>query len=169
MRFVDPDLSTVDFNASAALDQTLSDFSDRSLVNFYFIKDGDSDSLSFFRLLPSLDSLNSFRNFLGSLEPPHCRLVILFCSSLLRFRVCSTIRDLCPLCKKPWLWRHFLDCPRIGDTALASGRRVVLEFESCVMEGKWASLLTHVKANLQLWRSLLSDFVFPSDQIETLC
>jgi hypothetical protein len=169
MRLVDPDLSTVDFNASSALSQSLADFSDRSLVNFHFIKDGNSDSLSFYRLFPSLDILSSFRNFLSSLEPPHCRLVILFCSSLLRFRVCSTICDLCPLCKKPWLWRHFLDCPRLGVTDGASGRVVALQVEACVMEGNWDLFMTFVKANLQLWRGLLSDFALPSDQVDTLC
>ncbi len=44
----DPDFSTTDFCPSAALDHVLSSVGNRSMFNFYFIKHGDSISLSFF-------------------------------------------------------------------------------------------------------------------------
>jgi hypothetical protein len=48
MRRIDCDLSTVNYNARAALDNVLVGFDDCSLVNFFFITDTASDSLSFF-------------------------------------------------------------------------------------------------------------------------
>jgi hypothetical protein len=97
----------VDFYAPVCLDAALSGFQDRSLVNFFFIKHGDSDSLSVYRLFPSLVVLDSFRSLLESVPSPQSRLVIMFCSPLLRFRICSSIHDSCPLCKKAWLWDSF--------------------------------------------------------------
>jgi hypothetical protein len=168
LRLIDPDLSTVDLVAHDTLDLTLSGFTDRSSVNFYFIQDGDSESLSFFRLFLSLETLNSFRLFLSSLGPDQCRLIILFCASLLRFRLCSTIRDVCPLCKKPWLWRHFFDCPRLGVTPGASGRAVALHVVTCAGAGDWGELKSLVRSNLLHWRTCLPDFVFPCDIIQSL-
>ncbi len=99
MRRIDPDLSTVDFDATSVLNTVLTGFEDRTTINFFYIKGGSSDSLIFFRIFDNVDGLSLFRVLLASLSPDHDRLLILFTSSLLRFRFCCVIHDACPLCK----------------------------------------------------------------------
>jgi hypothetical protein len=168
MRRIDPDLSTVDLNPIADLDQCLSNFSDRSLFNYFFIQDGTSDSLSFFRLFASLEVLNSFRGLLCELGPEHSRLVILFSSSLLRFRFCAVIRDACPLCKKPWLWNHFIGCPKLCDIGVDSGRTAIANFEALVRVGDWSEVLKSIRHFLLSWADAVPDVIFPRDVIDSL-
>jgi hypothetical protein len=49
MRRINPDLSTVSYDPVLAIDTVLSGFDDRPTLNFFYIKGGSSDSLSFFQ------------------------------------------------------------------------------------------------------------------------
>jgi hypothetical protein len=161
------DVSTVNFNALAQLDSTLSGFNDRSLVNFYFIKDSDSPSLSFFTKFPTLQVLDSFRSLLMSLPDEQCRLVILFFASLLRFPLCTTYHDACPLCRKTWLWDHFLECPKLRVVAPVRFF-AISDIERLIRDSNWPDLLAIVRSNLLAWASVLQDVVFPMDVIAAL-
>jgi hypothetical protein len=162
-------VSTVDFDALATLDRMLAAYSpaDHSSVNFYYIKNGDSDSLSFYRLFPSLDALNSFRSLSQTVPFAHCRLIILFCSPLLPFRLCNTVHDACPLCKKPWLWDHFLSCAKLS-MSRAEGRARLSLFESSVISNDWSCMLRLMRENIAMWCDVLPDVAFPCDVIDTL-
>jgi hypothetical protein len=166
MRKID-EVSTVDFVASTQLDATLSGFRNRSLVNFYFIKDSESPSLIFFTLFPSLQVLDSFRAYLQSLSVDHCRLVILFFASLLRFRFCDTLHDACPLCRKPWYWDHFFECHSFK-TCVQTGPVPISQIESLVCSASWPELTVLVCQNLIAWRSVLSGVVFPAGVVDSL-
>jgi hypothetical protein len=119
-------------------------------------------------LFEDVEGLKSFRVLLASLSFDHARLVILFVSSLLRFRFCCVLRDLCLLCKKPWLWRHFLTCPKLGDATLRQRRELCANFELAVRSCDWASVLSHVRVNLLAWSDALPDVVFPRCTIDSL-
>jgi hypothetical protein len=168
IRSYDPDFSTVDFDPACALDSILSSFGDRRLLNFYFIKNGDSESLSFFRLPPTLQCLDSFRSLLESLSFDHSRLVILFCSSLLRFRFCHRPLAACPLCRKAWLWEHFLSCPRLRLLPSAPSVATLPQFRVAVLNADWKLLLSYIRFILIEWSNVLPDVSFPFHVIDTL-
>jgi hypothetical protein len=161
------EVSTVDFDASAQLKNVLSGFSNRSLVNFYFIKDSESQSLTFFTLFPTLKVLDSFRSYLQTLSEEHCRLLILFFASLLRFRFCNALHDVCPLCRKPWFWDHFFGCP-VFVSRVRTGPASIKQIESLVCSSSWSQLTVFVRMNLVAWRSVLDDVVFPAGVIDSL-
>jgi hypothetical protein len=136
---------------------------------FHYIRRGDSSSLSFFRLFGSPSILVSFRAHLEAKPYVARRLLILFCSSLLRFRFCSSPRELCPLCGRPWMWEHFFSCPRL-DVApgLDSGHHTLLIVSTFVQEGDWVSFDHYVHFYLLLWRDQTYDPALAVSTIDSL-
>jgi hypothetical protein len=159
---------TTDEEALVCLDRILFRSNSNDFI-FNFIKFGDSPSLSFYRLLSSPDSLHSFRVFIQELPYPQSRLIILFCSSLLRFRFCSRPREWCPLCGKPWLWDHFFLCRRLevapGLDCQSQTRRVIWGH---IARDEWFIFSSFVRFYLLQWRDLVHDPVFPEDVIDGL-
>ncbi len=137
---------------------------------FQFIITGESVSLSFFRLFSSRDILFSYRKFLQSLPWDQARILLLFCSSLLRFRFCLTPRELCPLCGKLWLWEHFFVC-RFLEVApgLNSSSQVLVTVSDHIRNGQWEVLVQYVRFYLLEWNDLVRDPAFSVRTIEDLC
>ncbi len=154
--------------AIEALDRILFRSNATSFI-FNFIKFGDSDSLSFYRCLSSPASLETFRAFLQELPYSQMRLMILFCSSLLRFRFCVRPREWCPLCGRPWLWMHFFLCRKLevapGLDSAVQTERVILGHISC---DEWQIFLAYVRFYLLQWRDLVHDPNIPEDVIDQL-
>jgi hypothetical protein len=140
-----------------------------STFNFNYLKFSDSPTLTFFVLFRDVSVLESFRAFLGTRTLVHTRLVILFCSSTLRFRFCTRPRDLCPLCGRPWLWEHFFQC-RFLDVAPGLNRSVdVLRSVSAhVASGDWEVFLSYMRFYLLQWCDLVHDPIIPMADIDSL-
>lgn len=136
---------------------------------FQFISTSDSQSLSFFVLFESEDVLRSFRVFLQNLGC-RVRLVLLFCTSLLRFRFCKLPRELCPLCGRVWMWEHFFTC-RYLEVApgLDSNTQVLTIVQGHVRRGEWEIFLQYVRFYLLEWHDLVRDPMFSDSDINALC
>jgi hypothetical protein len=166
---IDPSVSTVDLLLDVEFSRACDLVSDPDF-NFYFIQDSDSESLSFFRLFESPQVLSLFRCFLQSLSAPRRRLVILFCSSLLRFRFCPGPREFCPLCGKVWLWEHFFSCRHLTPVPDIPGSDISLNAVKLqVSLGQWDIFLHYLRFFLLEWHDVLSQVVFPFDIIDELC
>ncbi len=155
-------------NALAAADRILH-ASRSSHFTLSYIQRSDSPSLSFFRLLDSVDTLVSFRLFLESRPFPQRRLIILFTSSLLRFRFCSRPRELCPLCGRPWLWEHFFNCRHLALTPVEdSPAHTLTVITEIVGRGDWSVFMHYLRFYLLQWCDLTFDPVFPVHVIDNL-
>jgi hypothetical protein len=168
IRSYDPTFSTTDFDPTTALDTVLSSIGRRSVFNFYYIKFGDSESLSFFRIFDNPDDLNSFRDLLESLPSDQCRLVILFTSSLLRFRFCASPTAICPLCRKTWLWEHFFTCPKLVLLPSLPSAITVAEFKSCVRGCDWTLFRHFLRFILTQWHNVIANPAISLEIIEGL-
>jgi hypothetical protein len=137
---------------------------------FQFIKTSDLLSLSFFTLFRSRDVLVSYRNFLQSLPWDQARILLLFSSSLLRFRFCDTPRELCPLCGKVWLWEHFFTC-RFLEVApgLNSSTQVLVTISDHISLGQWEVFVQYVRFYLLEWHELVRDPAVSLLLIDSLC
>jgi hypothetical protein len=112
--------------------------------------------------------LESFRLLLGSLSFDHCRLLLLFCSSLLRFRFCSSPCSTCPLCRKQWLWEHFFTCPKLVLIHTGAPAVYLSQFKACVNVADWGTSLSFIRFALLQWSAVLPDVIFPHDVIDSL-
>jgi hypothetical protein len=140
--------------------------SDRDL-SFYYILRSDSDSF-FFRLFRDPSVLSSFRTFLLGLSQQHRRLVILFTSSLLRYRFCSLICEFCPLCGSRWVWEHFFSCRRLEVIAVDRPCDVLSIVQLHVSEGQWDVFLQYLRFYLLEWRDVVSTATFCLETIDSL-
>jgi hypothetical protein len=162
LRTILGDISTVNLNVGLRLGEA------RTLLqqpdyNFFYIKEcTDSDSLSFYHLFSDADVLQSFCDFLETLPYPQRRLVILFSSSLLRFRFIPIPCEYCPLCGKRWLWEHFFSCPRLDVVPVHPTRDTVLTtVQTHVADGQWDVFLHYLRFYLLEWSDVLSRVTFP--------
>ncbi len=112
----EPRFSAMDDNVFVAAERILSK-SNSATFSFSYIKFCESPTLSFFTLFKDVSVLESFRDFLNQRPYASIRFIVLFCASLLRFRLCARPSELCPLCGHPWLWEHFFKC-RFLDLAM---------------------------------------------------
>ncbi len=168
LRRYDPDFSTADGNLLHSLQTVLSSLGDRTVFNYFYIKHGDSESLSFFRLLGSPESLSSFRSLLKILPWDQSRLLILFCSSLLRFCFCPSPCATCPLCRKQWLWEHFFTCPRLLLVPSIPSSPTICLFKASVRSRNWSDVLCHIRFCLHEWVNVLPDALLSTDLIDEL-
>jgi hypothetical protein len=164
------EISTVNFNAGLRIGEA------RALVlqtnyNYFYIREcTDSDSLSFYRLFSHADVLSSFREFLESLPFPQRRLIVLFSSSLFRFRFTALPCEFCPLCGKRWLWEHFFNCPRLDVVPVLPTRETVLStVQGHIADGEWDVFVHYLRFYLLEWSDILSRVIFPRDIIDNLC
>jgi hypothetical protein len=141
---------------------------DRTSFNFYYIKHGDSQTLSFYRLLADPDSLVSFRVLLEAVSGEHSRLLILFCFSLLWFRFCQSPLANCPLCHKQWLWEHFFVCPRLTLLPSIPSSSSLAFFKASVRSCDWVDVVQHVRFCLLQWLNAIPDSIVPKDVVDSL-
>ncbi len=155
-------------NVLAATDRILS-ASRSPQFAFSYIKRTESQSLTFFKLFSSVEVLNSFRDFLESKPFPQRRLVILFSSSLLRFRFCSRPRELCPLCGRPWLWEHFFSCKFLVVAPIEeSAQQTVTVVRGLIERGEWEVFAHYLRFYLLQWCDLTFDPNIPTNVIDGL-
>jgi hypothetical protein len=155
-------------NVLAAADRVLSASRSPHFV-FSYVKRNESTSLSFFTTFGSVEVLESFRAFLESKPFPQRRLVILFASSLLRFRFCSRPRELCPLCGRPWLWEHFFNCRFLVVAPIEETSPQTLSVVSGLVErGEWEIFMHYLRFYLLQWCDLTFDPVIPAAVIDSL-
>jgi hypothetical protein len=119
--------------------------------------------------LTSVDILDSFRHFLETRPFPQRRLIILFTSSMLRFRFCSRPREFCPLCGRLWLWEHFFNCRYLDVTPIEdSSTQTLAVITGLVERGKWDIFMHYLRFYLLQWCDLTFDPAFPVHVIESL-
>jgi hypothetical protein len=137
---------------------------------FQFIKTSDSVTLSFFTLFDTPEILASFRLFIQSLDWGQARIVLLFSASLLRFRFCSTPRELCPLCGKAWTWEHFIVC-RYLEVApgLDSNVQVLATISDHIRICQWESVVQYIRFYLLEWCDLVREPAISVSVIDALC
>lgn len=167
VRRFEPGFSAMDDDVLSVCDRILTRAASDEFI-FRYICTSDSDSLSFFRELGSSDNLISFRTLLQQLPPAQMRILILFSSSLLRFRFCRRPRDLCPLCGKVWLWSHFFSCRCLTIVPASDATYVLRSVKTLIRNGSWDELLHHVRFYLIQWRALVNDPCFSIDDLELL-
>lgn len=127
----------------------------------------DSDLLSFFREIGSLEALDSFCVFLQRLPPAQLRLLILFTSSLLRFRFCCRPSELCPLCGRKWLWQHFFTCRFLSAIPIDS-TRALQTVKPLIRDGLWDEFVLYVHFYLLQWRDMVSNPILTVEDIDGL-
>jgi hypothetical protein len=164
------DVSSLDTDVGVLLGQAASLFSDADYNFFYIQECTDSDTLSFFRLFSEPSVLRSYRVFLESLPFPQRRLLILFCSSLLRYRFCAIPCEFCPLCGRKWLWEHWFTCHKLDLVSLSASRELVFSSIKVHVElGQWDAFVHFIRFYLLEWCDILSTVTFPHDVIDDLC
>jgi hypothetical protein len=170
LRQVLGDFSSLDADVGVLLGQAASVFSDADYNFFYIQECTDSDTLSFFRLFSEPSVLRSYRVFLESLPFPQRRLLILFCSSLLRYRFCAISCEFCPLCGRKWLWEHWFTCHKLDVVSLSASRELVFSSIKVHVElGQWDAFVHFIRFYLLEWCDILSTVTFPHDVIDNLC
>ncbi len=115
-------------------------------------------------------SLVSYRKFIEGLGRDQARVVLLFSASLLRFRFCSSPRDLCPLCGKAWLWEHFFTC-RFLEVApgLDSSVQVLATISDHIKHGQWEIFVQYIRFYLLEWLDLVREPAISVSLIDSLC
>jgi hypothetical protein len=127
----------------------------RSRLAFLFclLQATDEVTMAPFRLFRTPDVLSSFREFLGTISRPSAELVLLFCSSGLRFRFFDRTTLKCPLCSNSsWLTGHLFSCP-ITEPLLARNGVIWEDFRASMAEGEWKRDLLQIHEVLTVWKN----------------
>ncbi len=126
------------------------------------------DTLGFFLLFHDAEHFLDFRNALEQLSVPQMRIILLFVSSTLRWRLCPANLPVCPICGRVNLvWSHFFDCTSI--TELLSVNFLYLDgLKAAVRARRWFSVFSHIGAVIMVWADVLSTFLLELDVVKDL-
>ncbi len=126
----------------------------RSKDDFLFalLKESEETTLGPFRCFASARVLSSFREMLGRVSRRTASMILIFCSSGLRFRFFSHTAILCPACRRPWLTEHLFTCSAV-EQLLAWNAISYEAFCSSMREGDWVHVLGTMVEVLRVWKS----------------
>jgi hypothetical protein len=134
--------------------------SDPRRISFQSIRFSEEKTLSFFRLMPDLDTADSFRSFLSSRRCDEQNFFLLFFTSGFRWRFfVETHRGShCPHCSAHfWSWEHFMSCH------LCPVRVSVPEISAMVALKRWDKIATHMRRVCLTWMSYFATDVLLTD------
>jgi hypothetical protein len=151
-------------------DNLFMDFPDLDNLNFVLIQKRakDNPALSFFNNIPSYYHAVLFRRALGDLNFDQARIVLLFISSGLRWRISRIPLKTCPFCPRfELLWEHFFECQAVLPFLLAEfiERDLLLEY---VRERRWRDAFTIMGEVVRIWGEMLSTFALDVDVVASL-
>jgi hypothetical protein len=142
--------------------------SSRSRFTFLLLKETDDTTLAPFRLFESVEVFDSFRSMLGTVSKDSASLVLLFCSSGIRFRFLARASHFCPCCGTPWLTSHFFTCT-VVEPQLARNDIYLASFQESLRVGEWAKVLFLIYEMLLLWKSwFVSDCILDDAALTNL-
>jgi hypothetical protein len=169
-RQICPSLRKTDFTLSTFASELFTDFPDLDQLNFALLqkKASEDDALSFFGKMTSYHQAVMFRRNLGTLSFAQARLVVMFVSSGLRWRIARTPLKTCPFCpNRELLWAHFLECEYV--TPFLARDFISMELLLNFVRGnRWRDVFTIVGDVLRIWGDALSTFALDMDIVISL-
>ena len=123
--------------------------------NFAYLQGSTSVTTSFFRLFGTADVLKSFRLVLSGLPLANQRLLVLFVSSYLRWKILKPGQEKCPLCRQMWLWEHFFTCKKMV-YSFGDFRHVFPLICDLVKFGDWPLFFEYLRLSLFDWYEALT-------------
>jgi hypothetical protein len=141
----------------------------RSKSEFLFIllKQTEETTLSPFCCFDSADVLDSFRTMLGQVSRQTASMILIFCSSGLRFRFFSHSTILCPACRRPWLTEHLFKCNAV-EQLLAWNAITYETFCSHMGKGEWGRVIWSIVEVLRVWKSWAVSCAIEEDLLKTM-
>jgi hypothetical protein len=126
----------------------------RSKDDFLFIllKESEETTIGPFRCFASACVLASFREMLSRVSRQTASMVLIFCSSGLRFRFFSHPAILCPVCRRPWLTEHLFKCDAV-EQLLAWNAISYESFCLAMRNGAWGQVIGVIVEVLRVWKS----------------
>jgi hypothetical protein len=126
----------------------------RSREEFLFVllKETEETTLEPFRCFDSPTVLASFRQLLSQVSHQTASMILIFCSSGLRFRFFAHTSILCPACRRPWLTEHLFRCTAV-EHLLAWNNVTYENFCSSMRDGQWARAVGSMIEVLRVWKS----------------
>jgi hypothetical protein len=169
-RQINPALGKANFSLSTFASELFTDFPDVDQLNFALLqkKAREDEALSFFGHMTSFYQAVMFRRQLGVLSFAQARLVLLFVSSGLRWRIARIPLKTCPFCpNRELLWDHFLECEYVLPFLSRDfiGMELLLQF---VRNNRWRDVFTIVGDVLRIWSDALSTFALDMDVVISL-
>jgi hypothetical protein len=135
---------------------------------FFLLKETSEATLAPFRLFSTPGVLLSFRSLLGQISKESAHLLLLTCSSGLRFRFFNRPALRCPLCSQgSWLTEHLFQCKNI-EPLLARNNVSYADFRHCMTVGDWKGLLFLLHEVLMTWKLSFSDCLIGDDALRVL-
>jgi hypothetical protein len=129
----------------------------RAQFVFSLLKVSDEVTLAPFRLFQSTEILVSFRSLLGVISKPSADLLLLCCSSGLRFRFFNRPTLRCPLCAcGSWLTSHLFTCAMV-EPILSRNGVSLCDFENGMSTGDWKAVLLALAETMTIWKNSFSD------------
>jgi hypothetical protein len=119
---------------------------------FTLLKQSEETTMSPFRCFTSVHTLASFRAMLGQVSRQTASMILVFCSSGLRFRFFSYPTVLCPACRRPWLTEHLFKCVAV-EQLLAWNAISYETFCSLMSTGEWGQVIGVIVEVLRVWKS----------------
>jgi hypothetical protein len=89
---------------------------------------------------------------LGCVSLQTASMILIFCSSGLRFRFFPHTCLLCPACRHPWLTEHLFSCAAV-EPLLAWNEISYTHFCSLLRSGKWAQMIEVMVEVIRIWKS----------------
>ncbi len=141
----------------------------RSKNDFLFIllKQSEESTMAPFRCFVSAEVLASFREMLGQVSRPTASMILVFCSSGLRFRFFSHPTILCPACRRPWLTEHLFKCNAV-EQLLAWNAITYEAFCSFMGNGAWGQVIGVIVEVLRVWKSWAVGCEIEDDLLTTM-
>jgi hypothetical protein len=137
----------------------------RAPFAFSLLQVSDEATMAPFRLFQSVETLISFRLFLGKISKSSADILLLCCSSGHRFRFFNRAALRCPLCSNAsWLTPHLFSCPMI-EPVLARNGVSLCDFEDGMREGNWKRVMFCLAESLTIWKNSFSDCVLEDTAI----
>jgi hypothetical protein len=127
----------------------------RSKDDFLFVllKETEETTMEPFRCFGSPAVLASFRQLLSQVSHETASMLLIFCSSGLRFRFFAHHTSiLCPACRSPWLTEHLFRCKAV-EHLLAWNNVPYENFCSFLREGSWALVIGSAVEVMRVWKS----------------
>jgi hypothetical protein len=172
---INPALSIVNFDFGDFCANLLEGFPDTTVLSLELVQEqarinlgNGCDTLGFFLLFSDAAHFLDFRDALEKLSVPQMRVVLLFVSSTLRWRLCRASLPVCPICGRVNLvWSHFFDCSSIVEV-LSVNFLYLDGLIAAVRDCRWASAFSHIGAVLLVWADVLSTFSLDLDVVKEL-
>jgi hypothetical protein len=148
--FTQAEIHTFDFASAMTRLEVLTRSKDDFL--FVLLREIEETTMEPFRCFGSPAVLASFRRLLGQVSCETASMILIFCSSGLRFRFFAHTSVLCPACRRPWITEHLFRCKAV-EQLLAWNN---ISYENCcssMRDGSWATVIGSMVEVMKTWKS----------------